>query len=1674
MNTCLDQSFLARTLVCRSPATSKESGQASSRLAVAGPRRPSGASLKWLTVLATVLGATLAQAQVAVSESGTPSYSHPIVVPPGVAGMAPQLSLFYGGGGVNGPVGHGWSVQGLSVITRCPATFATDGKRGGVNYGATDKLCLDGQRLLQTDESGNPQAPANAAGVPVATQVNDAQGLGTGYREFRTEKDTYARIRAYGYASDDATGASGPKYFKVWTKAGQIYEYGASPAGDTNTKALITAQGKTVAMAWAVARISDTLGNRIDFKYEQRDFAWGSGPTADNPTPGREWNILEIQYSGNKVIFNYADRVASSPQDAAETYHKGSKNVSVRLLQSITTYVNAGDTANLGAGAGVAVKTVKLTYDRGSISGRSRVVKIQECAGGANSTRCLPGPQFTYAEGGNEAYQASAAFNLATLRLHSAVGNYGVLPADFDADGKTDIIRWADAPAENRLYFSDGDGSFTQSTAFNITDQNLFKSDGCYVTSVADFDGNGLPDLLRHAATTSPVGTACSNPGANYLYLNQGGGSFIRSTITGISLATRRSTKLSECIEHGTADNSICLEFAEGWTFGSTFYILDADGDSKLDIVVAELPARPLPGGSGNPCLTVVCTRLYKGDGQGGFAELASTNLAHVLAYSVPDHTFGGPRRLADLDGDGLSDLFSLGVDFTLVYGFPAGPAALRSRGDGNFDPIQSASQCSNAIDFNADGRSDCLWTFIESPAYNRLRVSVGAAVPQAVANFNLTAIGNELFGAGIGYAVVDMNGDGRQDILRWKNDATQNALYLSNGDGTFAPSASFSLGGAAGVQLKRGDATVDFVTGDFTGRGTEEILRVTDAAATTSAWASQNHLYIKTDATPLDQLVTATSPGGARTSLYYVPLSNSIPLNGVSAAHGERYRSDRGTANAAASPLLDLSMPMWVIASSVADSGVGSARVNTEYSYAGLKADINGRGMLGFREVRQQTPGPNGQNTTVATRYLHGYPYTGVAARTDTYLGELSTTNPVLLSSTVNLYCDAAASEAQVQAALSSGSPCPATTQPQRPYLLRSVETGADLQGAALPQVVTQNRFNASGDPTQIVVTTTGLAAGINQTFTKTTANEYRAEDTACSDAQTCNWVRGRLHRASVTNSVPNALPSVATSAGSSSYASATVGTGRVPSGTLAAVSFGGVAVGSNATLNAVLSNTGLGALTITVPTAASVSGTDFSFVSTSCASSLAEGASCSISVRFAPSAAASRSGSISVATSVGTLSSSLAGIGNGSVATLTSAASQSVAAAWYGAAARSVTATYRNDGTTPLSLAAPVLAAPLSISSNGCSNVAVGVSCSMVISVAGNVAGLNQGQSFAPSGAINTPAATTVTWSTYTAVPRWSSTSLSFGSVTVGTSATQSLTLTNDGNTAYNWASNSAVANAPAGYSLNTSACASVAPGGSCAVVVTFAPTAAGSQGGSGLTMAAASYSSNSFSVSGTGLTPPSITASTTSVSASAVSPTAATGTVSFTNTGQTPTTLTLSVSGGIGRLPATLVCPANGSCGTVTLNSPTAVGVYSGTLSMASSAGGSVTSVAVSLTVTVGATIAASPSSVAFGTVPKPSTASRDVTIRNNGAAPTSAMVFNVTNGAGTAYIGWFNGSLGTCPAAGGSLAPGASCTYVVSYESNCGAGNRIGSLTITGANFPSVSVSLSATTPSGICN
>ncbi|MBB5370209.1 MULTISPECIES: FG-GAP-like repeat-containing protein [unclassified Janthinobacterium] len=1091
-----------------------------------------------MVVLALMSQQASSADQVSISDGGTPSYSLPISVPPGIAGMAPNIGLLYSGGGVNGPVGYGWALQGISMITRCPGNKATDGRTVPVKFNGNDKLCLDGQRLIQTNADGEVLNPGS-----MPFQPGDSLGGNGLVREYRTEKDMYARIRAYGMAGGNP--ANGPAYFKVWTKSGQIYEYGVN--GNASANANITADApvdangnsslttRPVVTVWPVSRIADTVGNYMDFQYEQRNMVWGS-QTGSNA--GHEWNLTEIRYTGNgtqaptnRIVFEYSDRpdTPNQAQDRSEAYHNGVKNVSVRLLKKIHTYINwPAAQATQPAGA-IRTKVIKLSYDQGPRSGRSRVTSIAECMG-ANEQKCLPATTFAYSKGGSLAYSQNTLFRNGPLlneKMLPGTVFYGAMVGSFFGSGRTDILRWSDNPWENGLYESTGKGNFVKSAKFNITDQNLFKSDGCYSSVVADFNGDGLSDILRTMVTTSVNDTSCG-PKRNVLYLSNGDGSFRPIDVTAdIDFTTKAifNSSFDSCVRNcDVIDQPMLMKSPSAapvaaamasrmsehqtrytQTEGRNFYLIDVNGDGILDIITTVLPGykdlyEPELPNQMTACAKITCTRLYLGQQNGSFVE-ASTNLIHTSVYATP----GGTGLITmDINGDGLSDLAS---SFSVLL----------SLGNGDFVESPAAGSCAGAMDFNGDGKSDCLDTALNA-RFQRLWLSNGSQMRPQVTNFNLINPGDELisFSTGIQFSsnahFVDMDGDGRTDILRWGDDTSKNAVFLSNGDGTFRRSDTFNIT----EQLQHSNGRTTMLLGDFTGSGTTEILRLFYPTP-----GAVNTLFVRDDPTPADQLISVTSGMGLTTTLNWVLLSNSD-----SGALGPRYISDRGTANAAAYPLVDLVVPTYAVASTVSDTGVGKTQQTTQYRYAGMKSAYDGRGFLGFREIRRQSEGPNGEPMTVTTQYLQNGADTGMAAWSETWLASLATPRDQaqVLSRSSYVYCDRTA-PAGAEARATETAPCMTGAKVRRPYLYRSVETGKDLAGNDLPTVTTTNIFNDSGDATQIVMQTTGTALGLAQTFTKTSTNTY-FPNTIAGDA----WILGRLKKASVANEVPNHLPLIAT----------------------------------------------------------------------------------------------------------------------------------------------------------------------------------------------------------------------------------------------------------------------------------------------------------------------------------------------------------------------------------------------------------------------------------------------------------------------------------------------------------------------------------------------------------------
>jgi len=412
-----------------------------------------------------------------VNPSGAATYTIPIQVPPGIAGLEPKLALAYNSQGGNGLLGMGWSLSGLSSFQRCPRTLAQDGARGGINYDANDRYCLDGQRLMS-----------------IGTASDCAAGT-----EYRTEVESFAKVISCG------TAGNGPAFFKVWTKAGQIMEFGNTPDSQ------IEAQGKPTIRVWALNRISDRKSNYLTVIYTEDSVNGDFYPS-------------RIDYTGNTATGAAPNASVQFVPDAAirsdvvPAYVAGSVIKTLRRFAYVRTYV----ASNL-------VKEYRLAYEYGTGTGRSRLTQITECR---SDGACLPSTNFQWVDvSPGFVRDDSWVIPGGTSNFTVDGADAGLRIVDLNGDGLPDLLHsvfsnngWYGGGNIQRAYINNGHG-FDRDDSWVIPGgTSNFTVDGADAgLRVVDLNGDGLPDLLHSVFS----GTWYGGGSIQHAYINTGHG-FVR------------------------------------------------------------------------------------------------------------------------------------------------------------------------------------------------------------------------------------------------------------------------------------------------------------------------------------------------------------------------------------------------------------------------------------------------------------------------------------------------------------------------------------------------------------------------------------------------------------------------------------------------------------------------------------------------------------------------------------------------------------------------------------------------------------------------------------------------------------------------------------------------------------------------------------------------------------------------------------------------------------------------------------------------------------------------------------------------------------------------------------------------------------------------------------------
>lgn len=205
--------------------------------------------------------------EVGSNGAGGALYTVPIQIPGGIKELNPNINLSYSSQGVgNGYSGHGWSLTGMSMISRAGKDFFHNGIATPIDHtGSNDAFVLDGQRLILISGS------------------NGADGSVYG-----TEQEGFSKIEAKG------GNGNSPTWFKVTTKNGTILEYG------TDNSVFKTNDGTNI-IFWLLRRVIDANGNYMIYNYN-----------IDNAN--RYYSLASIQYTGNtnggiapnyQIVFTY-------------------------------------------------------------------------------------------------------------------------------------------------------------------------------------------------------------------------------------------------------------------------------------------------------------------------------------------------------------------------------------------------------------------------------------------------------------------------------------------------------------------------------------------------------------------------------------------------------------------------------------------------------------------------------------------------------------------------------------------------------------------------------------------------------------------------------------------------------------------------------------------------------------------------------------------------------------------------------------------------------------------------------------------------------------------------------------------------------------------------------------------------------------------------------------------------------------------------------------------------------------------------------------------------------------------------------------------------------------------------------------------------------------------------
>jgi uncharacterized protein len=385
--------------------------------------------------------------------------------------------------------------------------------------------------------------------------------------------------------------------------------------------------------------------------------------------------------------------------------------------------------------------------------------------------------------------------------------------------------------------------------------------------------------------------------------------------------------------------------------------------------------------------------------------------------------------------------------------------------------------------------------------------------------------------------------------------------------------------------------------------------------------------------------------------------------------------------------------------------------------------------------------------------------------------------------------------------------------------------------------------------------------------------------------------------------------------------------------------LNFGDVYLGATASLPVTVTNTTTFTSTVAISKIA-ISGTNASdFTETDNCTSLAENATCTITVTFAPSAIGTRTGTLTVtndSTSNPTLTASLIGNGLDTTATLTPASATFANTYAGGGVSAAQIFTLTNTSTVAIAVKSVGVSAQFADTTACGASLAAGASCTISVTFVPTSAGAVTGTLTVLTNTTGNPTLTstlngTGLQTTATLTPA----SNNFGNIILGSaSAAQSFVWTNTSTISLKVTASSATGD----YTVSSSTCGTVAAGASCLINVVFAPTVLGTRTGT-LTVTSTASANTTLTAALTGRGVADVEASVSSLNFGSIDVGYSSAAQVVTITNYTTSTIALTGITMSGDYSESTTCGAAlaglSTCTVSIIFKPTAVGVRAGSL-------------------------------------------------------------------------------------------------------------------------------------------